>query len=786
MSGTMRQLRDRVFHLVDRAGQAPKARQERGGRRAQQVVFVLGLKIVLAYAAGIMAVVHVDDVRRYADGNVMARGRLETRRGDILDRNGVTLATSLRADSISADPRWVLPVGYKPEKMAEEPEIGHALIDEAQAEVQADLAAEALQPKKRDKSKPRTMAFDNPIAKELRETVARRIAEVAGLEVKDVQAKLGRAGGFTYLVRHIDDKASKTLRQMQARGLLPGITIEPEFVRYYPNNALAGALVGRENQTGSIEASFDGVLRGQSVELRTYKDSAATRMYFDGAPEPGVFGGRSLVLSIDEKIQAVAEHHLDAAVQEFEADFGLAIVMDTTTAEVLAMAVSPSLNPNDTQAKPKFGWHNIAIENQFEPGSTFKVFTLAAGLQEKAVTLEEIIPTSAPVHIGAKMIKDDHPHTQVSGLQALQVSSNIAMAKIAMRMKRETFHRYLTNLGFGRRIDLGVIGEGAGQLAVPDKWSLIQFANIAFGQGIAVTPLQMVAAYGTIASGGLYRRPRLVRDELSPDRKHDRLFKLEAGRRVFDEDIAKKVLKAMASVCQPRTADSLGGTGTSARLPNYSMGGKTGTAQQASPTGGYSDTHWVGSFIGVTPIEKPRLVILVALDTPKKFDVKLGKIARYGGIVAAPVVREIARFALPYLGVPASPGAPYLDKNDPEKARLEDDKRRLAAQKAADQMVKQTAVDERAAVQAELAGADPQPLQAGEVRVPDVRRLPMRTARQKLSALGLALAAHGSGVGVIQGPLPGAILAVGSSVHVTFRRLSEVSEAVHPVAAANP
>jgi cell division protein FtsI (penicillin-binding protein 3) len=723
----------------------------------------------------------VDDVRRYAEGNVMARTHLETRRGDILDRNGVTLATSLRADSVSADPRWILPPNFKPEKAKEEPEIGAALVDGAEPE------PTTTEPKKRDKSKPKTLAFDSPQAKTLRETVARRIAEATGTPAQELLDKVSKPNGFVYLVHHVDDKASKALHKLQAEGHLPGVTVEPEFVRYYPNNALAGALVGRDNQTGSIEASFDNLLRGQQVELRTYKDSSATKMYFDGAPDSGVYGGKSLVLTIDEKIQAVAEHHLDAAVHEFEADFGLAIVMDVQTGEVLAMAVSPSLNPNDTNDKPKFGWHNIAIENQYEPGSTFKVFTLAAGLQEKAVTLEQIIDTSAHLQIGSKAIKDDHPHSQVSGLQALQVSSNIAMAKIAMRLPREKFHKYLTDLGFGRRIDLGVIGEGAGQLAPPDKWSLIQFANIAFGQGIAVTPLQMVAAYATVANGGMYRRPRLIRDELSPDRRHDRLFQVEAGRRVFDEETSKKVLKAMASVCQPKEQyggppGSLGGTGTAARMPSYSIGGKTGTAQQANATGGYSDTHWVGSFIGVTPIEKPRLVVFVALDTPKKFDPKLGKIARYGGIVAAPVVREIARFALPYLGVPPSPGAPYLDKNDPEKARQQDSQRLALAQKAADMLVKK---DQPPSQKPEVASPDQPALVAGEVRVPDLRRLPMRTAREKLSALGLTLQAHGSGIGVVQGPLPGSIVVKGTSVVVTFKRLSEVAEIVQPVA-VNP
>jgi len=753
MAQRPRSWRQRVFHWVDRQGSDPAARLERGNRRVQQVVFLIGVYVVFAYSAAVFTVMHVEDVRHFAEGNLMAHQKIETRRGDILDRNGVTLATSLRADSISADPRWVLPPGIKPKQMP----------------------------------------FHSEEAKALRQKIALTIADILGKPREELIANLNRAKGFVYLARHIDSTASKALREARAQGKLPGITIQPEFVRYFPNNALAGALIGRDATTGSIEASFDQLLRGQQVELRSYKDSASTQMYFDGAPEPGLFGGNNITLTIDEKIQAVAEHHLEAAVTEYQAKHGIAVVMDVQTAEVLALAQWPVFNPNDTRteakcwyyvtdpkAEPKCGYHDIALEAQFEPGSIFKVFNLAIGLQEKAVTLEEVIATGAPLAVGNKIIKDDHPHAQVTGLQSLQVSSNIANAKIAMRMDREVYEKYLRKLGFGRRLDLGIIGEGAGQLAPSAKWSRIQFANIAFGQGIAVTPLQIVAGFAAVANGGTWRRPRLVHDVISPDGKNDRHFAVEAGVRVFGEDTTRKVLQAMASVCQPRTETSLGGTGTAARMPNYTIGGKTGTAQQANGHGGYSDSAWVGSFIGVTPIEKPRLVILAAIDTPTKYDPKLGKVARYGGIVAAPVVREIARFSLPYLGVSPSPGAPYLDRNDVDRARLQDQQRQAAAHKAANELL----LRERVAAPAQQPDTA-EMLAPGHVRVPDLHRLPMRTARHKLAEVGLGMQAHGSGIGITQGPLPGAVVRIGTVVQVAFKRLSEVADQTPPVVGQN-
>lgn len=752
----------KFFEWFDRAGTTPQARQDRAKRRVKLVVGLLGTYLVFAYAAAVWTVVNVETLQKYAKGNLLKRTKIETRRGTIEDRNGVTLATSLAANSISANPKWVLPPMIR--------------VDG-----------------KHVATTPSNMPFDSDAGRAYRNQITERllgILQMEGPEAAYIRDQMNRhdvgedgkptdkGKSFVYLAHKLSDKQSQGVREAIARGELPGITLEPRFIRYFPNNELAGPLVGRDNTTGSIEGSFDKLLRGQEVEVWTYKDSSATPLYIDGAPDPGVYGGTSLSLTIDEKIQAVAEHHLGASVREFEAEHGIAVVMDTKTGDVLALAQYPSFNPNDIETAPKYGLHNIGVEFQYEPGSTFKVFNLAIGLQEKAVTLEEVIPLG-PMVIGNKVIKDDHPHAQVTGLQSLQVSSNIANAKIAMRMHREVYEKYLRSLGFGQRLDLGLVGEGAGQLSKSDKWSLVQYANIAFGQGIAVTPLQMVAGFGAIANGGTYRRPRLIRAVRSASGKEETV-PADPGKPVFTPETSAKVLRAMASVCQPRTADTLGGTGTSARLPNYTMGGKTGTAQQAAPGGGYSDTHWVGSFIGVTPIEDPRLVVLVAIDTPKKYDPKLGKIARYGGIVAAPVVREIARFALPYLGVAPSPGAPYLDRNDPEKARKDDAERKVLAKKAAETMMAQ--------VLPPPVAVDASAVPVGMARVPDVRRLPMRVVRERLATAQLDLAAVGSGVGVAQTPEPGLVVASGTPVQVTFKRLSEVADepppALEPDAAA--
>lgn len=753
----------RIFQLVDRGGDTPVARLERANRRISQVVTLLGLWLLVAFGGGIWSVLNVEDVRKYAEGNLLRKQRMETRRGHIVDRKGVTLATSLRQAAISCNPRWIVPAGTS----ADHDGWRNPALRTAVKEL-LDGVNDAL-------------ALHVPF-KDFRTQWAEHLAKVTGLPLEPLLDRVHRDTSFVYLAKELDEAQIEAIRAEQEKGRLLGVTIEEDYRRFYPGGTLAGPLVGRPNQTGSIEASFDALLSGQVVDVSTYKDSTAKPLFMDGTPEPQRFAGRSLQLTIDEKIQAVAEHHLAAAVTEFDADFGITMVLDIETSELLAVAVAPSLDPNENKIQNRFGQHNIALENQYEPGSTFKVFNLAIGLQEKVTTLTEVIQAGASLVVGNKVIKDDHPHAFVTGKQSLQVSSNIANAKIAMRVEREKYYKYLRDLGFGRRVDLGIIGESSGQLAHPDRWSKVQFANIAFGQGIAATPLQMVTAFAAIGRGGVFKRPLLVKAELGPDGTPVRNYEAEEGRRVFDEAVAKQVLEAMHSVTQPRVPgdpNSMQGTATKARLPNYSIGGKTGTAQQAE-NGRYSDTHWVGSFIAVTPIEKPRLVILTTIDTPKKYDAGLGKIVRYGGIVAAPVVREVARFALPYLGVPLSPGAPYLDKDDPEKARQKDlargaqTKSALVASVAPADPAGDAAAPSDAPAVVAPASEPAAPLAHGQVRVPDVVGKPMRAARTLLAANKLVLASQGSGLAAKQSPAAGSVVAEATAVTVEFKRLSEV------------
>lgn len=726
------------LQLRDRAGQDPAARYNRAARRMRLVVGVLALYMVVAVAASMSHVANVEDVRRFAEGNTSWHGKVQTRRGDIVDRNGVTLATDVRSDALAADPYWYKRPGA--------PSLSEVEIDT------------------------------------WRQEAARTIAKITDYKEKDLLAKLQVQRGFVYLCKNLDIEQSRALRAAIERGELRGITIEPDFQRYHPAGDLAGAALGRAGWQGNVEVSFDGLLSGQTVEVHAFKNRDRDRLYLEGAPDPSNFGGRSIELTLDKRIQAVLEQQLVATVKDTNAEHAVGVVIDVKSGEILAMAQSPSLNPDGRGDTAKSGWRNRVIQDQFEPGSTMKVLTYAIALEEGKITPNDRFATAGGLHVPGKLITDSHPKGDIAAWEAVKYSSNVAMAKIAFRVGRVRFEHYLKAFGIGRSTDVGLADEIGGSLPAASTWKPVRMANIAFGQGVAVTALQITNAFAAIARNGVMKRPRLVRAIIDPDGTR-RSFPAEPGTRVVSEKTAKLVLEAMATVCEP------GGTARRGRLEDYRCAGKTGTAQQYDPNGGYSKTHWIASFIGLYPMENPRLAVFVAVDTPRKRHARLPDlIIRTGGEIAAPVVREVARFALAYLGVPKSPGAPWLAADDPVAARERAVRRgpvvaanaTATAGAAAAKLptaapsapalvgVVLEAPDRDATVEASTAA-----VAVGRVAVPDLRGLAMRAAIERLEADGLDPEIHGSGVAILQQPTAGTLVRVGDRVSVTFRHLTE-------------
>ena len=349
--------------------------------------------------------------------------------------------------------------------------------------------------------------------------------------------------------------------------------------------------------------------------------------------------GNSVVLTIDKTIQYTAEKELAVAVRKSGAKGGTAIVMDPKSGEVLAMANYPQFNPNDLSSTSQAALKNRAIVDTYEPGSTFKVFLLAAALEEGVVKPgDKFNCENGSMELAGKVIHDTHKHGALTVREIMKFSSNIGSAKIAAKLGKERFYDYITSFGFGSPTGIELNGEGSGILRSMKTWSNLELATLSFGQGVSATPIQLTTAFSAIANGGYLMKPYLVKDILDRDGKVIKSNQPQIVKKVISGDTASKVTEMLRDVVAE------GGTGTEAALNGYDVAGKTGTAQKVSGGRGYRENKHVASFIGFVPAESPELVVLVAIDEPEGI--------QYGGIVAAPAFRAISETSLRYLNSP--------------------------------------------------------------------------------------------------------------------------------------
>jgi cell division protein FtsI (penicillin-binding protein 3) len=418
-------------------------------------------------------------------------------------------------------------------------------------------------------------------------------------------------------------------------------------------------------------------------------------------------------LTLDTSIQHIAEKELEASILKYRAKAGVAIVVEPHTGEVLALANYPSFNPNNYASQSADQRRDRAVTDSFEPGSTFKTILAATALEEEIVGKEDLFYCEmGKYHFAGKIIHDTHPHGWLSFSKILQVSSNIGFTKIAEKVKKERYFKYIEKFGFGKLTGIDVPGEVPGLLRRAESWSAIDLATHAFGQGISVTPMQMVMAYAAIANGGFLMRPYITRRVVSPRGE----VLLENQPQVVRRVISEKTAKLLASMLQDVTSE--GGTGTMANIEGFDVAGKTGTAQKADPVhGGYASKKRVGSFVGFVPANDPRLVALVLIDEPE--------VNVYGGVVAAPVFRNIAQGALRRLAVAPEKSLPL-----PTTPKSED----LPAWRAA----------KRSA-----------PSDIGADGVPDFVGLSLREALEKAQTMKVKLRLQGNGYVVKQAPAAG-------------------------------
>ena len=566
-------------------------RRARPGRRLS--LLSLGYLALTVLLVGRLFTVQVVDAATYrglAERQLQREIELPARRGRLLDRDGEPLALSLSAATIYANPRVLVEAGIPARSVAE----------------------------------PLSEVLDRPTG--------------------ELTALLGKDAQFVYLGRQLPRSVGEQVAAMD----LPGIGVVDEPSRAYPAGGLAAQVVGYAGIDGTglygLELQHDDLLAGQEGRLRLERAPGgldiASAPREVSLPQPGA----DLVLTIDRHIQDAAEQALVDAVARYDALGGSAVVLDVATGEVLAMASAPGFEPDDIGDADDYARRNRAVTDVYEPGSVNKVITVAAALQEGRVRPDERIGVPNRWTIGPKTFRDAHrgPERAMTVAEIVAESSNIGTIRMAERLGNETLHRYVRAFGYGRPTGLGFPGESAGLLPAVDDWSMTSLPTIAIGQGVSATLVQVADVFATVAGGGEWRAPRLVRGRVGAN---GQLEGLPAPRpqRIVSAEVARLVTSMLVGV-----VESERGTGSLAAVPGYRVGGKTGTAQKPSTTErGYVEGAYIASFAGFAPAEDPRLVVAVMLDEPTPY---------YGGLSAAPVFAEIMGFALPHLRIaPSNP-----------------------------------------------------------------------------------------------------------------------------------
>jgi cell division protein FtsI/penicillin-binding protein 2 len=478
--------------------------------------------------------------------------------------------------------------------------------------------------------------FANPRQVDRPRELTLAIAKELDLDLAPVYSLLtDRSKGFVYIARKVDPRDAEALEKLGFAGL----GFYPEELRTYPQKRVASQVLGYAGLDNlgleGLERSLDRVLAGKPGSQTIVKDPIGRAL--DVVSTKPETPGRNIRLTIDHQIQANAEAVLAETVAQHGARAASAIVMDPHTGGVLAMATAPGFNANRFPTTRADRRRNRAVTDTYEPGSTFKLVTIAAALEEHVVKPGSSFLLPPSLQVADRVIREAHDRgterMTVRGI--VERSSNIGTITIAQRLGEGRLAYWIDRFGFGGKTGIDFPGESPGFALPPEEWSGSTIGTVPIGHGIAVTPIQMARAYAAIANGGVLVQPHLV------ERVDGKPVARKGGTRVVSRRVSKQMLSMLRGVV-------LEGTGTQAAIPGYTVAGKTGTAAKIDSTGRYSHTDYVASFVGLVPATKPRLVIMVMVDEPS------GSI--YGGDVAAPVFRQIARFNLQHLEVP--PDAP--------------------------------------------------------------------------------------------------------------------------------
>lgn len=589
---------------------------------------------------------------------------------------------------------------------------------------------------------------------------ARLLAGVLGIPRDVLETRLASSHSFVWIARKLPPDKKEAVEALN----LKGVYFQKENQRIYPKRDLASHVLGfvnlDEKGIGGLESELESKIGGKSEKIIVMAD--ARQRWFDGG-EAQRERGASVVLTLDEKIQYIAERELTAAIAKTHSLAGTVIVMNPNNGEILALANWPKFNPNTATDAPAESRMNRAVSAIYEPGSTFKLITLAAAFDQGITRPEEIFDCeNGAVYIAGHRIRDHKPFGLLTVSNILALSSDVGAIKIALRLGAPKFYDYIRAFGFGQLTGVDIPGESRGMLQHLESWTPVSIGSISMGQEVGVTPIQLISAVSAIANGGILYRPHVIAEL----RRENRILPAEgamaptAPKRVIRPETAATLRRLMEGVI-------LNGTGPMARLDGWTAAGKTGSAQKIDPaTGRYSATQLIASFTGFAPINNPAVTILVSLDSP------VGQ--HEGGQVAAPIFKRIAEQILPYLDVPRDvPIGPrlvqaaYKNRQVSDGAALEDFTATDFSGQP-DRLPTEDVAAKSKAGKSQSASVTMAVDEGGEIQVPDFSGKTMREVTEICLRLGLEPVLIGSSLATNQTPAAGAKARRGAKVTVQF------------------
>ncbi|SHM06598.1 stage V sporulation protein D (sporulation-specific penicillin-binding protein) [Caldanaerovirga acetigignens] len=588
--------------------------------------------------------------------------------------------------------------------------------------------------------------------------------------IKTLEEAKKKKRGSIFIKRKITDEEAEAVRTLK----LKGIYFTEESKRFYPEKNLASHVLGftgiDSQGLDGVELIYDKYLRGVPGRIISEKDALSRELPFGLEKYIPPEEGLGLVLTIDKVIQYIAERELEKAIAENDAKKGTIIVMDPKTGEILALANKPDYDPNNYKNYSSSVWRNSAISDVYEPGSTFKIVTAAAALEEGVVGPDDKFYDPGYVVVSGVRIKCWRAggHGSQTFAQVIQNSCNPGFVEVASRLGKEKFIKYIKGFGFGDPTGIDLPGEAKG-IFNPNKVGPVELATISFGQGISVTPIQLITAVAAVANDGKMTAPHIAKALVDKEGKILQEFKPRVTRQVISEDTAKELRNLLESVVE-------NGTGGRAKIEGYKVAGKTGTAEK------YADGKYVASFVGFAPADDPQFVVLVIIDEPSTG-------IYYGGQIAAPIFQKVMADILKYKGV-----KPQLSENKQKEVVKVPDVRNLYVEDAKQILIKHklsvriegqglVVYEQVPAPDSEIPAGSTVILKVSEAKtdknpatVPDLTGRTMREASEILDAVGLKIDIKGSGFAVRQNPPPGAEVEIGTVVQVFFEPPNSIDD----------